>query len=333
MNLPYNVVLYNDVIFDNVSGAFLYYYNIAKKYRVSQVEREITTESDIILMSSVEEHIDDLYDKKIIIIGYNGKIQLLKKIIQISKEILMIENNYEIKEMYEQIIINKQKIKFIFDEKSSLSSLMWNYFYIDEPIPLYIKYLNNTFSDTINIDTSNFYNGLYSDFMKLEDFQVDEINNPKFFDEWTKLFDSEYINELIAIGKNYIRFSTAIVHNKTDDIVIKYFPSEKIYKKYNNIFMGVNQYKVMVCNWIDTKVISHVRKIFNKKHGDCDLIMLWDYQVGTNYYRVVLINTKKEIINLIRIASIFDEEPNEFQDVRISFKIKKTNYDIDDLFS
>lgn len=334
IDLPYNVVSYDSIFFDNISGAFLYYNFITKNRTFSQVERE-ATDNDIIFMSYPEEFFDELYNKKIMLIGFNGNIQLFKKIVRVAKEILMFDNNNKVKEMYEQINVNKQKIKLIFNNKSSVSSLVWNFFYPDEPLPIYIKYLNDLYSgDKTTMTASYFYSGIRMrpEYFMQSEYKLTEANSPKFFDKWTKLFDPEYVDRIVAVGENYIRFATTIVRVKADDIVTKYFPSEKIYKKYNNIFMGVNQYKVMVCNWIDEKLVSYVRGGFNKKHGDCDLIMLWDYKVGSNFYRIQLISTRKQHINLHKIAAIFDKPDETIRDA-ISFKINKSEYEIDELFS
>lgn len=334
-----DVVIYFDDWFDSKSCAFLYY-----KYLINQKKKDVdvveiihkidTADSSDITYINFDGNADILNEvngKTILLCGYKGDPIILKKIIEASSRITIIDNNQENKEIYD-IIKPKEKMILKYDNKNTLSYIIWEYLFKEYSMPTYVKYLDKKFRGTANEKINNFRLGLGIDFFN--DHII--LSEEKFyvnFSRWDKLFDMKYIKELIDHGGAYKILIKYLVLDKVNDLEIKYFPSEKIYKKFNNIFMGQNQFKVIAYNWIDDFLMKYVKMFFSNQHKNCDLILLWNYSLKTKLYRVIIFNLADNNINLQKIALLFDKQPNPIFDNDIEFYIKKDDYDIDELFS
>jgi len=94
--------------------------------------------------------------------------------------------------------------------------MLYEIFYPNNKLPLFLGKIedNDILKDPPNYDDSKYFYAAIQ--VKYQNYMDMDLHNNNF-DIWLKLFDDNYINELIILGKNYFEYKNFIINNNNKD--------------------------------------------------------------------------------------------------------------------
>lgn len=229
----------------------------------------------------------DIENKNIIIIdvAYNSK--LLNEIVTLANNVLFIDHHVSIKNDIDKI--NNNKLKVYYDVNESGASLVWKYFYSNEKIPKFIKYISSN-------DIGKWENKKVLYFSTFFETKMDLKPTLENFNNILKLYNTDYLNKCIKKGKKYFEYKMFVIKNYSKKTVIKIFPNNKILNNYPEL--NDQQYNVGVINGGCPNVSLLGNYICS--NYDCDFCIIWTYD-----FDKYIISMRSIKIDVSKIAYIF----------------------------
>jgi hypothetical protein len=172
----------------------------------------------------------------------------------------------------------------IFDLNKSASHMLYNIFYPQKKIPLFLKKIedNDILKEPPNyIDSKFFYTAIqvkYQNYMDLD-------NNWKL---WLKLFDETYINELTNIGKYYYEYKEFIINNNN---------------KFNKKVIIITHPHFNVLCFPCTHIVGLSSDLLHSIEYKCDIAMLYKYIENKKAYLITMRTNKN-----IDLVSLFGDK-------------------------
>jgi nanoRNase/pAp phosphatase (c-di-AMP/oligoRNAs hydrolase) len=266
MNFPLDkidIAIYHKPCFDGNSCALIIYHNYIKhKFKLPKFYGVAPGEKEL--------NINEYKKKNVIImdVAFNKEqILLLKKE---CNNLLIVDHhvsNYN---------ILKDLDFCIFDLNKSASHILYELFYPQQKLPLFLEKIedNDILKTPPNYDDSpHFFTALQVKFQNNMDLGS---NN---WEQWLKLFDNDYIQELTMIGKNYYEYKEFIINN-----------NNKYYKKV----IILSNPKLNVFCFSNTHIVGLSSDLLHSIEDKCDIAMLYKYIENKKTYLVTM-RTNKNI--------------------------------------
>jgi oligoribonuclease NrnB/cAMP/cGMP phosphodiesterase (DHH superfamily) len=142
----------------------------------------------------------------------------VKELLPKAKKVIVLDHHIGIKDEFEELATQNEKLTFIFDNDKSGASLAWSYFYGDAPMPDIIKY----------VEDNDLWRFRYGDKTKYAILFLSEYTEPKQIE---KLFtaDSKMMERMFREGETIARHLDGRIEHaitSTPPVVIKVGPYE-----------------------------------------------------------------------------------------------------------
>ena len=305
----YNYVIYHKKCPDGFAGFFIL-------HKAKKIDKNAIIFPDVPGAKVVPSNIDN---KDVIIIDVAYKANIVREIIMRAKSLLFIDHHItiheEIKELQNQF---SDKFRYIFNNNKSGATLTWDFLYPKKKHPYFIDLIeDNDIGRWKMPNIKNFMTGFSVNY----DLKLTFDNIKKF----NSLLNKSTINKLINKGKIYNEYKSYLTTENASRYSVKKFPSNLIYKKFNNFFSKPGQYKVAVyCGSSCPGPSDLAEKIL--KESDCDFFIAWVLNFDRNEY---ILTFRSININVGEIAKLFNGGGHTYA-AACSFKIDK--YNINDIF-
>ncbi len=309
MKIYYNYVIFHKKCPDGFTGFFLL-------HKSNQIHKNALIYPDVPSAKNVPPNIEN---KDIIIIDVAYKYNILRDIISKAKSVLFIDHHITIRNdvlKLEEEYPNK--FKSIYNEKKSGATLTWEFLYPKKKHPYFIDLIeDNDIGKWELPNIKDFISGFNVNF----DLKLNDENLKKF----NILFKKSTIKQLINKGKIYNEYKKYLTQENSTRISIERFPSDIIYKEYNDNFKKPGQYKVAVyCGSACPNPTELADKILNDTK--CDFFISWVLNLDRNEY---VLTMRSLNVNVGDIAKLFNGGGHTYA-AACSFKSNK--YNINDLF-
>ena len=269
-------------------------------------------------MPSANEAPPNIDGKRIIIIDVAYKRDVIEEIFSRAASVLFIDHHITIKnDVITLIKLYEDKHIMIYDEHLSGASLTWKYFYPDDPVPRWIKYIQDNDIGTWKYKfTRQFILALQIKYRL--NLSRDTIKR------WNKLYDNNEVKRLIRSGHKYMEYQSYLMDHFSHRYTLELFPSQMVYDDYKDFFTRPGQYMVAVVNGgcPDNSILGN--KIATDV--DCDLVLLWTFHLDKKQY---VISFRSLEVDVGKIAKAFGGGGHTLAS---SCVIPLSKYNITDLF-
>jgi oligoribonuclease NrnB/cAMP/cGMP phosphodiesterase (DHH superfamily) len=261
----------------------------------------------------------DIDNKNVIIMDVAYKYDVIKEIFERAKSVVFIDHHVSIRDDVAKLSEKfKKKVEIIYDVNESGASLTWKYFFKNEKMPLFIKYIrDNDIGAWKMKDTKPF---IYSLKVKYDiDLKRDVV------DKWKNLFNDENTKKLVQTGKIYEEYANSLLDENVRKYTLEAFPSEKIYHDFPDHFKKPGQYRVaVVCGGgCPSSTLLALRLL---ESVACDFVIMWTYIMDKKEY---VLSFRSKEVDVSTIAQIFGGGGHKLASA-CSFSVSK--YHIQDLF-
>jgi oligoribonuclease NrnB/cAMP/cGMP phosphodiesterase (DHH superfamily) len=310
----YDYVIYHRGCFDGFTGFFIL-------NKTNRIQKNAIIYPDIPSAKEVPPNIDD---KNIIIIDVAYKKEILQSILDKAKKVTFIDHHVSIRDDVNNLNINKEH-EIIYDEKMSGATLVWQYFYNNKKMPLFLKYIQDNDIGAWKLKyTKPFILGL----------KVNYITEPtrENMNKWNKLFNKKEVLKLIKKGFIYGEYHKYLIDINVKKYSMLRFPSKKLITDFPEKFKKEGEYKVAVYNGGGCPDASSLGVEFMNKVG-CDFVIMWNYQFDKKEFVLIFRSggdKEENVVDVGDIAKLFGGGGHK-QASACSFS--KNKYDIHDLFT
>jgi oligoribonuclease NrnB/cAMP/cGMP phosphodiesterase (DHH superfamily) len=307
----YNFVIYHKGCLDGFTGFIIL-------TQTKKIHKNAIIYPDMPSSKIIPKNIEN---KNVIIIDTAYSYDILKEIVKLAKTVTFIDHHVTIEEDVKKIQNeneNIDKLTIVYDKIKSGSSLTWKYFYPNEQLPYFVRYIEDNDTGTWKLKyTNEFINGLTVNY----DAVLNEYNVKK----WKKLFENSEVKYLINKGKQYEEYINHLLEYNSNKYSMMLFPSTMIYEKFTEYFDKPAQYKVGVFCGSGCPSVTRLSRYLLKKI-DCDFIIIWTFNLDRKEF---VLSFRSETVDVGKIATIFNGGGHKLASA-CSFSSK--TYYIDDLF-
>lgn len=303
----YDYVIYHKNCFDGFTGFFIL-------TLTNRIHDRAIIYPDVPSTNNLPPGIED---KNVIIIDVAYKKSIIMNILSKVKKMTFIDHHISIRDDILSLNISYPH-EIIYDENKSGASLVWNYFFRKEKIPLFVRYIEDNDTGTWKLKhTMAFINAL-------------EVNYPPIptkenLQQWNKLLDRNEVRKLIKRGNIYNEYRNYLIDQNVRKYSLESFPGEKLYNMFPDMFEKPGQYRVAVYNGSGCPTTSHLSIKFLQK-VNCDFVIFWVLNLDRKEY-VLQFRSKK--VDVSRIAKLFGGGGHTLASA-CSISVSKIH--IDDLF-
>lgn len=256
-----NVVIYHNPCMDGYAAAFVAKHFIGKKIKLMPKS-----------LSGTPVDVDEIKDMNVLMVD------------------IVCDNYEEINSHAKKLIIldhhktNQDKLKDVsyayFNMDKSGVGLAWEYFYLDTPMPLFLRCIQDRDLWTWIVPESRFFCDFLYEEINFSDYKFSIFN--ELMNEWKK-------DETIIFTRFY---NIGKILNKIKMKNIEVLVKSK--SKLLNVTIGENTYKIYMYN-----TVTDISDLGNyvMEHLKCDFVVIWNYNhIKDNYtYSLRSIDTKTDI--------------------------------------
>ena len=293
----FNYIIFHKGCLDGFSGFF-----------VAHVSGRLT--KDVIIYEDIPSttHIPpDIDNKDIVIIDVAYKKDVLEQIFKYAKSVVFIDHHISIRDDVNELYLkynnadnnddnDNERITIIYDELRCGSTLAWSYFYENQKIPLFLKYVED--QDTgkwIYPKTKPFIFALRT-YYKLS-------TNSKSLNKWMRLLNKENVAKLVKKGQYMKRFNDHLVSVNISKHTIESFPSKKVYNMNPQLFKKPGQYKVAVYCGHNCPSITDLGTGALERMPNIDFCIMWVYNLDSKRY---VLSMRSREVDISEICKLFN---------------------------
>jgi len=303
--IKYDYIIYHRNCFDGFSGFYLF------------MKSKLWIPKPIVFpdVPSSKKIPPNINGKNVIIIDVAYDASVIKKISELANKILFIDHHVTIQEDIKKLKLDNPH-EIVYDDTESGASLVWKYFFKNEKMPKFIKYIkDNDIGAWKYKKTHDFIAALEVNF-KLEP-------NYENLKHWDNLLDDDFLDSLIERGHVYNEYKNHLIKQNYKKYNILKFPSNKIIRKFKDLaqFKPFNV-AVINSNCPSTSLLGK----YIVENVECDFCLLWNYSIKNSRY-VISLRSREADVGII--AKIMGGGGHKFAS---SFSFKSSFFQIDDLF-
>ena len=309
LNKKFDYVIFHKNCIDGFSSFFIC-------YGTSTIAKNAIIFPDV---PSAREPPPNLHNKHVIIMDVAYNKHILQQIFQEAASVLFIDHHITIKNDVQELLhLYGDQHTVIYDSNKSGASLTWKYFYPNEKLPWFIKYIeDNDIGKWKYKYTIYFILGLQVNY---------PLNTaPKTIKKWNKLYDNSTLRDLILLGKKYSEYEEYLLNINAKRYTLELFPSKKLYHDFPNFFKNPGQYRVAVINGggcpsaslLGKKIVTDI---------NCDFCMMWNVHLDK---KEIIIAFRSNSTDVGEIAKLFNGGGHKLAS---ACAIPLSKYNITDLF-
>jgi oligoribonuclease NrnB/cAMP/cGMP phosphodiesterase (DHH superfamily) len=186
------------------------------------------------------------------------------------------------------------KITIVYDEMRSGCTLTWKYFYPNQKIPLFLKFIEDQ-------DTGRWEYPRTKPFI----FALKAYNRLSIDDDsikqWNELFEKKNVYKLIKLGIPIQYYNNHLIDLNLSKHSRELFPSKEVFRLNRKIFTHPGQYTVAVFNGMGCPSITELA-IVALERLDCDFCIMWALNLDKKEY---IMSMRSNSVDVSEICQLF----------------------------